>query len=161
MSGIKPHGLIKSVCDNQSSVKVSCERTGLTTRKVFPPWCFPLRWMTNSLVSLLAGSGEGCGKIIQRFPKKDWEGTAFPQGVEMVSEKSIWTEDGQYDLKLKSHLFVCPFLQWPYYIRVQKWKGPSINSWFYLFVSILAIRCNISCTEKKHLKKISSTTTTM
>uniref|UniRef100_A0A8C4EEP8 SET binding factor 2 n=1 Tax=Dicentrarchus labrax TaxID=13489 RepID=A0A8C4EEP8_DICLA len=25
----------------------------------------------------------GCGKIIQRFPKKDWEGTAFPQGVEM------------------------------------------------------------------------------
>uniref|UniRef100_A0A8D3D2D1 SET binding factor 2 n=1 Tax=Scophthalmus maximus TaxID=52904 RepID=A0A8D3D2D1_SCOMX len=27
-----------------------------------------------------AGSGEGCGKIIQRFPKKDWEGTAFPQG---------------------------------------------------------------------------------
>lgn len=31
-----------------------------------------------------AGSGEGCGKIIQRFPKKDWDGTAFPQGVEMV-----------------------------------------------------------------------------
>lgn len=30
------------------------------------------------------GSGEGCGKIIQRFPKKDWDGTAFPQGVEMV-----------------------------------------------------------------------------
>ncbi|KAI3377137.1 hypothetical protein L3Q82_000329 [Scortum barcoo] len=30
-----------------------------------------------------AGSGEGCGKIIQRFPKKDWDGTAFPQGVEM------------------------------------------------------------------------------
>ncbi|GAA6080929.1 myotubularin-related protein 13 isoform X1, partial [Tachysurus ichikawai] len=30
-------------------------------------------------------SGEGCGKIIQRFPKKDWDGTAFPQGVEMVS----------------------------------------------------------------------------
>ncbi|TWW68030.1 Myotubularin-related protein 13 SET-binding factor 2 [Takifugu flavidus] len=30
-----------------------------------------------------SGSGEGCGKIIQRFPKTDWEGTAFPQGVEM------------------------------------------------------------------------------
>uniref|UniRef100_A0A8C6LER1 SET binding factor 2 n=1 Tax=Nothobranchius furzeri TaxID=105023 RepID=A0A8C6LER1_NOTFU len=35
----------------------------------------------------VSGSGEGCGKIIQRFPKKDWEGTAFPQGVEMVSGK--------------------------------------------------------------------------
>ena len=36
-----------------------------------------------------AGSGEGCGKIIQRYPKKDWEGTAFPQGVEMVSDNSF------------------------------------------------------------------------
>lgn len=36
-----------------------------------------------------AGSGEGCGKIIQRFPKTDWEGTAFPQGVEMVSDVDI------------------------------------------------------------------------
>jgi len=40
-----------------------------------------------SFFFLSAGSGEGCGKIIQRFPKKDWEGTAFPQGVEMVSDK--------------------------------------------------------------------------
>uniref|UniRef100_A0A673MS34 Myotubularin-related protein 13-like n=1 Tax=Sinocyclocheilus rhinocerous TaxID=307959 RepID=A0A673MS34_9TELE len=39
------------------------------------------------------GSGEGCGKIIQRFPKKDWDGTAFPQGVEMdVDEEE--EEDG-------------------------------------------------------------------
>ncbi|TKS70186.1 Myotubularin-related protein 13 SET-binding factor 2 [Collichthys lucidus] len=42
-----------------------------------------------------AGSGEGCGKIIQRFPKKDWDGTAFPQGVEMGS-KSI-EADGDED----------------------------------------------------------------
>lgn len=35
--------------------------------------------------SRFAGSGDGSGKIIQRFPKKDWHGTAFPQGVEMVS----------------------------------------------------------------------------
>lgn len=40
-------------------------------------------------VFLSAGSGEGCGKIIQRFPKKDWDGTAFPQGVEMVSDKGL------------------------------------------------------------------------
>uniref|UniRef100_A0A8C6WJK5 SET binding factor 2 n=1 Tax=Neogobius melanostomus TaxID=47308 RepID=A0A8C6WJK5_9GOBI len=40
-----------------------------------------------------AGSGEGCGKIIQRYPKKDWEGTAFPQGVEMVNEEAE-EEDG-------------------------------------------------------------------
>lgn len=43
----------------------------------------------SSLCFLSAGSGEGCGKIIQRFPKKDWEGTAFPQGVEMVSDNSL------------------------------------------------------------------------
>ncbi|XP_041841108.1 myotubularin-related protein 13 isoform X2 [Melanotaenia boesemani] len=36
------------------------------------------------------GSGEGCGKIIQRFPKKDWEGTAFPQGVEMFCQPGGW-----------------------------------------------------------------------
>uniref|UniRef100_A0A8C6SZ03 SET binding factor 2 n=1 Tax=Neogobius melanostomus TaxID=47308 RepID=A0A8C6SZ03_9GOBI len=32
----------------------------------------------------------GCGKIIQRYPKKDWEGTAFPQGVEMFCQPSGW-----------------------------------------------------------------------
>uniref|UniRef100_A0A673MT17 Myotubularin-related protein 13-like n=1 Tax=Sinocyclocheilus rhinocerous TaxID=307959 RepID=A0A673MT17_9TELE len=36
------------------------------------------------------GSGEGCGKIIQRFPKKDWDGTAFPQGVEMFCQPGGW-----------------------------------------------------------------------
>uniref|UniRef100_A0A3Q1B805 SET binding factor 2 n=1 Tax=Amphiprion ocellaris TaxID=80972 RepID=A0A3Q1B805_AMPOC len=35
-------------------------------------------------------AGEGCGKIIQRFPKKDWEGTAFPQGVEMFCQPGGW-----------------------------------------------------------------------
>ncbi|XP_067352560.1 myotubularin-related protein 13 isoform X2 [Channa argus] len=37
-----------------------------------------------------SGSGEGCGKIIQRFPKKDWQGTAFPQGVEMFCQPGGW-----------------------------------------------------------------------
>ncbi|XP_056134125.1 myotubularin-related protein 13 isoform X2 [Lampris incognitus] len=37
-----------------------------------------------------SGSGEGCGKIIQRFPKKDWDGTAFPQGVEMFCQPGGW-----------------------------------------------------------------------
>uniref|UniRef100_A0A8C8GR78 SET binding factor 2 n=1 Tax=Oncorhynchus tshawytscha TaxID=74940 RepID=A0A8C8GR78_ONCTS len=36
------------------------------------------------------GVGEGCGKIIQRFPKKDWEGTVFPQGVEMFCQPGGW-----------------------------------------------------------------------
>uniref|UniRef100_A0A8C1RXM0 SET binding factor 2 n=1 Tax=Cyprinus carpio TaxID=7962 RepID=A0A8C1RXM0_CYPCA len=35
-------------------------------------------------------SGEGCGKIIQRFPKKDWDGTVFPQGVEMFCQPGGW-----------------------------------------------------------------------
>uniref|UniRef100_A0A8C7IMY7 SET binding factor 2 n=1 Tax=Oncorhynchus kisutch TaxID=8019 RepID=A0A8C7IMY7_ONCKI len=38
----------------------------------------------------LKGAGEGCGKIIQRFPKKDWDGTAFPQGVEMFCQPGGW-----------------------------------------------------------------------
>uniref|UniRef100_A0A8C5BW79 SET binding factor 2 n=1 Tax=Gadus morhua TaxID=8049 RepID=A0A8C5BW79_GADMO len=29
-------------------------------------------------------------RIIQRFPKKDWEGTAFPQGVEMFCQPGGW-----------------------------------------------------------------------
>ncbi|XP_035251970.1 myotubularin-related protein 13-like isoform X1 [Anguilla anguilla] len=37
-----------------------------------------------------AGSGEGCGKIIQRFPEKDWDGTPFPQGVEMFCQPGGW-----------------------------------------------------------------------
>ncbi|XP_063049319.1 myotubularin-related protein 13 [Engraulis encrasicolus] len=37
-----------------------------------------------------SGSGEGCGKILQRFPKTDWDGTAFPQGVEMFCQPSGW-----------------------------------------------------------------------
>uniref|UniRef100_A0A8C7UJP1 SET binding factor 2 n=1 Tax=Oncorhynchus mykiss TaxID=8022 RepID=A0A8C7UJP1_ONCMY len=38
----------------------------------------------------VGGAGEGCGKIIQRFPKKDWEGTVFPQGVEMFCQPGGW-----------------------------------------------------------------------
>ncbi|XP_052006173.1 myotubularin-related protein 13-like isoform X2 [Xyrauchen texanus] len=37
-----------------------------------------------------AETGEGCGRIIQRFPKKDWDGTAFPQGVEMFCQPGGW-----------------------------------------------------------------------
>ncbi|EFB17267.1 hypothetical protein PANDA_004249, partial [Ailuropoda melanoleuca] len=29
------------------------------------------------------GSGAGLGKIIQRFPQKDWDDTPFPQGIEL------------------------------------------------------------------------------
>ncbi|KAK1798181.1 hypothetical protein P4O66_000499 [Electrophorus voltai] len=35
-------------------------------------------------VLMFQGSREGSGRIIQRFPKQDWDGTAFPQGVEMI-----------------------------------------------------------------------------
>ncbi|XP_023974856.1 myotubularin-related protein 13 isoform X2 [Physeter macrocephalus] len=33
------------------------------------------------------GSGAGLGKIIQRFPQKDWDDTPFPQGVELGTKK--------------------------------------------------------------------------
>lgn len=32
-----------------------------------------------------AGSGDGQGQILQRFPEKDWEDNPFPQGIELVS----------------------------------------------------------------------------
>lgn len=37
-------------------------------------------------VSLSAVEGEGQGRILQRFPEKDWEDSPFPQGVELVSQ---------------------------------------------------------------------------
>ncbi|XP_028915382.1 myotubularin-related protein 13 isoform X4 [Ornithorhynchus anatinus] len=36
------------------------------------------------------GSGEGLGKIIQRFPQKDWEDTPFPQGIELFCQPGGW-----------------------------------------------------------------------
>uniref|UniRef100_A0A8C3MDL4 Uncharacterized protein n=1 Tax=Geospiza parvula TaxID=87175 RepID=A0A8C3MDL4_GEOPR len=36
---------------------------------------------------LSAGPTEGLGKIIQRFPQKDWEDTPFPQGIELGTKE--------------------------------------------------------------------------
>uniref|UniRef100_A0A2K6FBQ7 SET binding factor 2 n=1 Tax=Propithecus coquereli TaxID=379532 RepID=A0A2K6FBQ7_PROCO len=36
------------------------------------------------------GSGEGLGKIIQRFPQKDWDDTPFPQGIELFCQPDGW-----------------------------------------------------------------------
>ncbi|PNI79333.1 SBF2 isoform 1 [Pan troglodytes] len=38
----------------------------------------------------LKGSGEGLGKIIQRFPQKDWDDTPFPQGIELFCQPGGW-----------------------------------------------------------------------
>uniref|UniRef100_A0A8C9F7I0 Uncharacterized protein n=1 Tax=Pavo cristatus TaxID=9049 RepID=A0A8C9F7I0_PAVCR len=46
-----------------------------------------------------AGPAEGLGKIIQRFPQKDWEDTPFPQGIEL--------EDSSEMRRPKSYLIVC------------------------------------------------------
>ncbi|XP_031591947.1 myotubularin-related protein 5 isoform X2 [Oreochromis aureus] len=34
--------------------------------------------------------GEGQGRILQRFPEKDWEDSPFPQGVELFCQPSGW-----------------------------------------------------------------------
>ncbi|XP_014401349.1 PREDICTED: myotubularin-related protein 13 isoform X3 [Myotis brandtii] len=39
---------------------------------------------------MILGSGAGLGKIIQRFPQKDWEDTPFPQGIELFCQPSGW-----------------------------------------------------------------------
>ncbi|XP_069479764.1 myotubularin-related protein 13 isoform X4 [Ambystoma mexicanum] len=36
------------------------------------------------------GSGEGLGKIIQRFPQKDWSDVPFPQGIELFCQPRGW-----------------------------------------------------------------------
>ncbi|KAM4018235.1 myotubularin-related protein 13 isoform 1-T1 [Anomaloglossus baeobatrachus] len=36
------------------------------------------------------GSGEGFGKIIQRFPLTDWSDTPFPQGIELFCQPGGW-----------------------------------------------------------------------
>ncbi|XP_012884129.1 PREDICTED: myotubularin-related protein 13 [Dipodomys ordii] len=36
------------------------------------------------------GPGEGLGKIIQRFPQKDWDDTPFPQGIELFCQPGGW-----------------------------------------------------------------------
>ncbi|XP_026723839.1 myotubularin-related protein 5-like [Athene cunicularia] len=49
------------------------------------PRCLP---SNPRLVS--AGSGDGQGQILQRFPEKDWEDNPFPQGIELFCQPSGW-----------------------------------------------------------------------
>uniref|UniRef100_A0A8C0R0U0 SET binding factor 2 n=1 Tax=Canis lupus dingo TaxID=286419 RepID=A0A8C0R0U0_CANLU len=39
---------------------------------------------------IILGSGAGLGKIIQRFPQKDWDDTPFPQGIELFCQPGGW-----------------------------------------------------------------------
>uniref|UniRef100_A0A8C3QU99 SET binding factor 1 n=1 Tax=Cyanoderma ruficeps TaxID=181631 RepID=A0A8C3QU99_9PASS len=48
---------------------------------------FPLLVLLNPAV---AGSGDGQGQILQRFPEKDWEDNPFPQGIELFCQPSGW-----------------------------------------------------------------------
>uniref|UniRef100_A0A8C6JKC1 Uncharacterized protein n=1 Tax=Melopsittacus undulatus TaxID=13146 RepID=A0A8C6JKC1_MELUD len=40
--------------------------------------------------AVISGPTEGLGKIIQRFPQKDWEDTPFPQGIELFCQPGGW-----------------------------------------------------------------------
>ncbi len=57
--------------------------------------CFQSLCIHLSFVSLCfcAGGGEGQGRILQRFPEKDWEDNPFPQGLELVSPSQTNTEE--------------------------------------------------------------------
>uniref|UniRef100_A0A3B3WSX2 SET binding factor 1 n=1 Tax=Poecilia mexicana TaxID=48701 RepID=A0A3B3WSX2_9TELE len=39
---------------------------------------------------VLVTKGEGQGRILQRFPEKDWEDSPFPQGIELFCQPSGW-----------------------------------------------------------------------
>uniref|UniRef100_A0A8C1UP89 SET binding factor 1 n=1 Tax=Cyprinus carpio TaxID=7962 RepID=A0A8C1UP89_CYPCA len=49
--------------------------------------CFVLFLFSFQPVSY---SGEGQGRILQRFPEKDWEDNPFPQGLELFCQPSGW-----------------------------------------------------------------------
>uniref|UniRef100_A0A4W6EM67 SET binding factor 1 n=1 Tax=Lates calcarifer TaxID=8187 RepID=A0A4W6EM67_LATCA len=44
------------------------------------------QWLPWELTSI----GEGQGRILQRFPEKDWEDSPFPQGIELFCQPSGW-----------------------------------------------------------------------
>ena len=48
-------------------------------------FCAAVYEMSSLFMLILPGSGVSCGKIIQRFPEKDWKTCPFPQGIELVS----------------------------------------------------------------------------
>lgn len=51
---------------------------------------YHVTWATHFLTSeffvfVFIGGSEGLGRILQRFPEKDWEDNPFPQGLELVN----------------------------------------------------------------------------
>ncbi|GAA6102774.1 myotubularin-related protein 5 isoform X1 [Tachysurus ichikawai] len=42
------------------------------------------------MVYMHQGGSEGQGRILQRFPEKDWEDNPFPQGIELFCQPSGW-----------------------------------------------------------------------
>lgn len=60
---------------------VETSRQQLAARNVLRPLDLSL--------CLCTVEGEGQGRILQRFPEKDWEDSPFPQGVELVSHVSV------------------------------------------------------------------------
>ncbi|XP_031415031.2 myotubularin-related protein 5, partial [Clupea harengus] len=46
-------------------------------------------------LSLSVGGGEGQGRILQRFPEKDWEDNPFPQGIELFCQPNGWQLDAE------------------------------------------------------------------
>jgi len=37
---------------------------------------------------MFAVGGQQCGKILQRFPQKDWDNCPFTQGIELVGRET-------------------------------------------------------------------------
>lgn len=50
--------------------------------------------------------GEGQGRILQRFPEKDWEDSPFPQGVELVSLMFLFKLEAKVEHTTYFHLMI-------------------------------------------------------
>uniref|UniRef100_A0A8C9RGP9 SET binding factor 1 n=1 Tax=Scleropages formosus TaxID=113540 RepID=A0A8C9RGP9_SCLFO len=49
-----------------------------------------VQYITVQSLPLSAGGSDGQGRILQRFPEKDWEDNPFPQGIELFCQPSGW-----------------------------------------------------------------------
>ena len=49
------------------------------------PYVINQSYCMYEFVCVCAGSGTGSGKVLQRFPEKDWDDCPFTIGLELVS----------------------------------------------------------------------------
>lgn len=142
------HGLIKSVCDNQSSIKVSVNvlwEDRFIHKEAFSSMMFSSA-LTDKLSCLFIG----------RLRRRMWKNhSAIPQKRLGGNGLSSGGGDGEWKINLN-----CGWTIWPKIVCLSifavtvlhhgaKMKRILYQFMILAFFSILALRCNLSCKKKK------------